>query len=91
MIIKILLFLLPVALAVPLAQIGSSELVSRSTAGYKLPPGLQGCQTANIPITLPSGLSIPNGQSISLITVGRGIQNYTCTNGAYVSIGALAK
>lgn len=35
-------------------------------------------------------LSQPSDQSLLAVTVGRGIQNYTCSNGAYASDGALA-
>ncbi|TYJ52394.1 hypothetical protein B9479_007012 [Cryptococcus floricola] len=51
----------------------------------------QGCSVSNITVALgSSSLSLVDGQSSSTIAVGRGIQNYTCTSGAYVSTGALA-
>ncbi|KIR40052.1 hypothetical protein I307_04848 [Cryptococcus deuterogattii 99/473] len=37
-----------------------------------------------------SSLAVSDGEVSSMIAVGRGIQNYTCTSGVYVSIGALA-
>jgi hypothetical protein len=45
-------------------------------------------------VPLPSNqttLSVPSGQKTTIVTVGRGVQNYTCTSGAWVSVGALAK
>jgi hypothetical protein len=53
-----------------------------------------GCSTANLSVPLPDGqttLSVPTGQQTIYATTGRGIQNYTCTDGAWVSVGALAK
>ncbi|GFZ42886.1 hypothetical protein JCM24511_00604 [Saitozyma sp. JCM 24511] len=52
-----------------------------------------GCSTSNLSVPLPSGqttLSVPTGQQTIYATTGRGIQNYTCTDGAWVSVGALA-
>ncbi|WVQ77795.1 hypothetical protein IAR50_007485 [Cryptococcus sp. DSM 104548] len=50
-----------------------------------------GCSVSNITVPLgASTLAAVDGQSSSTIAVGRGIQNYTCTSGAYVSTGALA-
>ena len=77
----ILLPLAPLLLAKPLVQ-RSSKIDFASFSG---------CPTSSIPVPVPSGLTVPAGQNVSLITVGRGIQNYTCTNGTYVSAGALAK
>lgn len=79
-------FLLPLAsavLALPFNERWTTTNVDLSK--------LTGCSTSNIAIPLPSGLSIPDGQKPSLVTIGRGIQNYTCTKGVYVSTGALAK
>ncbi|WVF66734.1 hypothetical protein IAT40_001476 [Kwoniella sp. CBS 6097] len=45
--------------------------------------------TLSVPLT-GSSLAVPGGETTSMITVGRGVQNYTCTNGNYVSAGALA-
>ncbi|RSH94360.1 hypothetical protein EHS25_004163 [Saitozyma podzolica] len=53
-----------------------------------------GCSTSNLSVPLPNGqttLSVPTGQQTIYATTGRGIQNYTCTDGAWVSVGALAK
>lgn len=38
-----------------------------------------------------SNLTMPAGQSVTIATVSRGVQNYTCTGGTWVSNGALAK
>lgn len=53
----------------------------------------QSCSASNIRVPLdgPSNLAVSDGEVSSMIAVGRGIQNYTCNSGAYVSIGALAK
>ncbi|WRT65390.1 uncharacterized protein IL334_002333 [Kwoniella shivajii] len=55
----------------------------------KLP---QNCKVSNItlPLSGVASLSLPEGQVVSSVAVGRGIQNYTCTSGVYVSVGALA-
>ncbi|WOO79769.1 uncharacterized protein LOC62_02G003284 [Vanrija pseudolonga] len=48
---------------------------------------------AGLTLPLPANqtvLAMPAGQSVTLATVSRGVQNYTCTNGAWVSAGALA-
>ncbi|WWC87564.1 uncharacterized protein L201_002454 [Kwoniella dendrophila CBS 6074] len=52
----------------------------------------QNCQIINysVPFNGISGLTVPNNERVSRISVGRGIQNYTCTQGNYVSAGALA-
>ncbi|KAK1920846.1 hypothetical protein DB88DRAFT_513589 [Papiliotrema laurentii] len=48
------------------------------------------CPLGNFQIPLPSGLTLSPGQQVKFATVGRGTQNYTCTNGAFVSSGAVA-
>ncbi|ORY27679.1 hypothetical protein BCR39DRAFT_453828, partial [Naematelia encephala] len=48
------------------------------------------CPVANIKLSLPSGFAVPCGQTPELITVGSGVQNYTCTSGSWVTAGALA-
>jgi len=49
------------------------------------------CSIDNLQIPLPSGLTLAIGQNLSKVTLGRGTQNYTCTQGAFVSAGAVAK
>lgn len=49
---------------------------------------------SNFTLPLPANqtvLTMPPGQEVTIATVSRGVQNYTCTNGAWVSAGALAK
>nr|XP_019012364.1 uncharacterized protein I206_03211 [Kwoniella pini CBS 10737]OCF51145.1 hypothetical protein I206_03211 [Kwoniella pini CBS 10737] len=91
--------LLPAALSAPAADTSSSNVDLRSLASIsksnlkslasKIP---QNCQLTNITVPLngQDGLSVPAGQVVSNVAVGRGIQNYTCSSGAYVSAGALA-
>ncbi|KAL0242205.1 hypothetical protein I308_105834 [Cryptococcus tetragattii IND107] len=52
----------------------------------------QSCSVSSIPVPLDgqSNLAVSDGEVSSMIAVGRGIQNYTCTSRAYVSTGALA-
>ncbi|CAD6581913.1 MAG: hypothetical protein TREMPRED_003133 [Tremellales sp. Tagirdzhanova-0007] len=86
-----LLLLLPFTLAKLTGSNGLTSLIARwNDPDFTLSPELQGCSTSNFQLDLPTGLSVPSNQSVSLVTVGRGIQNYTCTNGTYVSNGALA-
>ncbi|KAK4690048.1 hypothetical protein P7C73_g74, partial [Tremellales sp. Uapishka_1] len=51
-----------------------------------------GCSTSGltVPLSGQTTLALPSGQAVSMVTTGRGIQNYTCTGGAYVSVGAVA-
>ena len=52
------------------------------------------CDVSRLAVPLPMNqttLSVPMDQTISLVTLGRGVQNYTCTDGLWVSKGALAK
>lgn len=53
----------------------------------------QSCSVSSIPVPLDgqSNLAVSDGEVSSMIAVGRGIQNHTCTSRAYVSTGALAK
>jgi len=52
---------------------------------------LQGCPVGNIRVPLAGvNLTVPAGQNTSIITLGRGVQNYTCENGTFVSVGAVA-
>jgi hypothetical protein len=78
-----LVALLPLALALP-ASSGLSVSHLKST----------GCSTSQIAVPLPSNqstLSVPAGQKTIYATVGRGVQNYTCTSGTWTNVGALAK
>ncbi|WVR04100.1 hypothetical protein IAU60_001099 [Kwoniella sp. DSM 27419] len=43
-----------------------------------------------VPLGDDSQLAVPCEQKTTHITIGRGVQNYTCADGAYVSAGALA-
>ncbi|KAI5477844.1 hypothetical protein MNV49_005829 [Pseudohyphozyma bogoriensis] len=42
-------------------------------------------------LTGQTNLSIPAGEVARYVSIGRGIQNYTCTNSTWTSIGALAR
>ncbi len=86
-----LLILLPAVFGIPLLEAAISTLAERHQSGFDLLNLPQGCSTSGIPVPVPKGLSVPSGQNTSLITVGRGVQNYTCTKGVYLNIGALAK
>ncbi|KZT51750.1 hypothetical protein CALCODRAFT_503164 [Calocera cornea HHB12733] len=49
---------------------------------------------ANLAAELPANLSAllpPSSDSLSQVTIGFGTQNYTCTGGKYVNVGALAQ
>ncbi|KAH8922241.1 hypothetical protein BT69DRAFT_1263715 [Atractiella rhizophila] len=51
------------------------------------------CPVSKAVLTLPKNqtqLVLPTGQAPVFIGLGVGTQNYTCTNGAYVSAGAVA-
>jgi len=52
------------------------------------------CSLSGVKLQLPANqtqLIIPSGQSPNFVTVGSGVQNYTCgSTGTYTSIGALA-
>ena len=86
------LLMLPFTLAKVTGSNSLTSLIARwSAPDFILSPDLQGCPTSGFQLDLPTGLSVPSKQTVSLITVGRGIQNYTCTNGTYASNGALAK
>ncbi|WVN90516.1 uncharacterized protein L203_105752 [Cryptococcus depauperatus CBS 7841] len=85
------LFVLPVVWSAPVAEsvpdIGNWPDVGRS--GNSWPRSCSVSKVA-VPLGNQSKLVVPSGETSSIITVGRGIQNYTCTSGAYVSVGALA-
>ncbi|WVQ94347.1 hypothetical protein IAU59_001426 [Kwoniella sp. CBS 9459] len=50
----------------------------------------QNCAVGTLSVPVAGSLAVPAGQAVSMVTVGRGVQNYTCTNGTYASAGALA-
>ncbi|OCF42517.1 hypothetical protein I317_03633 [Kwoniella heveanensis CBS 569] len=81
------------AAAVPttLASIQSADFKSLLSS-EKIPQNCPINKTLTVPLSAAAGgtLAVPAGQAVSMITVGRGVQNYTCTNGTYVSAGALA-
>ncbi|WVQ83500.1 hypothetical protein IAT38_005641 [Cryptococcus sp. DSM 104549] len=86
---------LPSILSLPLDPRGDdvSSLSFLSTTNFKSLASIlpQACSVSKISVPLGvSTLTVPAGQSSSTIAVGRGVQNYTCTAGAYVSTGALA-
>jgi hypothetical protein len=49
------------------------------------------CPTQNVAVPLIAGLQVPPGEKTVYVGLGRGVQNYTCTAGKYVSAGAVAK
>jgi len=58
-------------------------------------PRVQGCDLSQVHLTdLPSGqtnVTVNSNATPLFVTVGVGVQNYTCQNGAYISIGAVAQ
>jgi len=52
----------------------------------------EGCPVSNDTLTLPAGSSIavPSGQTPIAVTMGVGVQNYTCSNGTFTTAGAVA-
>ncbi|RXK35677.1 hypothetical protein M231_07050 [Tremella mesenterica] len=51
------------------------------------------CPLNGLAVPLPTdqtALTVPAGQRLMYVALGRGIQNYTCSAGAYVTAGALA-
>jgi len=48
----------------------------------------EGCPVSNDTLTLPAGSSIavPSGQTPIAVTMGVGVQNYTCSNGTFTSV-----
>ncbi|WVW79694.1 hypothetical protein I302_101664 [Kwoniella bestiolae CBS 10118] len=92
--------MVPLVLSAPAASTASTSNVdfkSSSSIQKSTFPTLaaripQNCPVSNITVPLSSvaGLSVPSGQVVSAIAVGRGVQNYTCSNGTYASAGALA-
>ncbi|OCF58363.1 hypothetical protein L486_04396 [Kwoniella mangroviensis CBS 10435] len=95
-----LLALLSIVLSAPAASTASTssvDLKSLSSIQRSNFPDIaskipRNCPVGNISVPLNgiAGLSLPSGQTVSNIAVGRGIQNYTCTSGTYASAGALA-
>lgn len=87
-----LLALLPVALSAPAIAPDHLSSLSKFTSALTTQ-----CSAAKVAVPLPANasfasvLSTSAGEKTEIITVGRGVQNYTCTAGKYVSAGALAK
>jgi hypothetical protein len=52
---------------------------------------LSACPASSVNIPLPVGLALSANETANLVTVRRGIENYTCTNGTFVSAGAVAE
>lgn len=73
-----------------LAFTGSA--LARPTARWS-PNGATGCDIGTVPLDLPAGpeLAVPAGRKLMLATVATGVQNYTCSDGVWVSAGALAE
>lgn len=49
-------------------------------------PNIANCPVSSDVLSLPSGLSIPDGQAPVNIALGVGVQNYTCTDGKYTYV-----
>ena len=49
------------------------------------------CPLKGFDIPLPIGLVAAPNQQVTFAMVGRGTQNYTCSNGSFTSAGAVAK
>lgn len=62
-----------------------------STAVHPL-TNIASCPVNNVTLPLPAGatIAVPSGQTLLAVSMGVGVQNYTCTNGTYVSAGAVA-
>lgn len=90
-----LVALVPIlALSLPFSLDSYLHSLNLSASSLNIPRTLsQSCSVSNIPVPLgdQTTLSISDDEVSSMITAGRGIQNYTCISGAYVSTGALAK
>ncbi|WVQ85920.1 hypothetical protein IAT38_008088 [Cryptococcus sp. DSM 104549] len=73
---------------------GDISSIASISSGFKniIPSLPKACSVSAISVPLASAatLVVPSGEKSSAIAVGQGIQNYTCTSGAYVSTGALA-
>lgn len=83
----LLLFVAPAAIAAP------TSLASLQKSNFQdLTRGLsQKCTLNKLAIPVPAGISLTKGEALVFATVGRGVQNYTCTAGKFVSAGAVAK
>ncbi|KAH8918496.1 hypothetical protein BT69DRAFT_575171 [Atractiella rhizophila] len=63
------------------------------TGGNPPPQGQKTrCDVSDVALTFQQGsnLTFPSNEKLNFVTVGRGTQNYTCTNGKFTSIGAVA-
>ncbi|KAL7008475.1 hypothetical protein EMMF5_001736 [Cystobasidiomycetes sp. EMM_F5] len=61
-----------------------------SFGGNRFAPKLTGCDVSKATFDLPSGVAIPAGQTPTFVALGRGVQNYTCTNGTFAKNMAVA-
>lgn len=83
-----LILLLPLTLASPITSLAALQSADLGTLAKSVPGT---CSAESIKIPVPAGLALSTGQKTSLVTVGRGTQNYTCINGTFVSAGAVAE
>jgi len=84
-----------VALPIAVLNAAPSRLPIPNLAASSVHPLLNfaGCPIANATLSLPSTqttISVPVGQVPVNVAVGVGVQNYTCSNGTYASVGAVA-
>lgn len=75
MLFAILLALVPFALAAPTPDMSTSS----------------SCPVSSIEVPIIPGIERSAGEQTIFSTVGRGVQNYTCTAGKWLSAGALAE
>ena len=81
------LLVLPVCLGLPSIVHDAASLVARTALSFP-----QKCNVSSVPIPLPSNqTTLTSVGTTEITTLGRGIQNYTCSSGLWVSTGALAK
>jgi len=75
-----------------LSQISTVLAFVAFVSAIPFPRQLTRCDVSKQAINFPAGsaISVPAGMVPTFVTVGRGIQNYTCTAGAFVSTGAVA-
>lgn len=84
MLFSTLTFLVATAMALPHTSNPMHALSTRAI--------FPNCPVGNIQVPLRGqNLTVPAGEKTPLIMLGRGTQNYTCTNNAYVAAGAVAK
>lgn len=83
-----LLLLLPLTLASPLSSLAARQSDDFAALAQTIPAT---CPANNVRIPLPTNFTLSANETTHLVTVGRGTQNYTCTNGTFVSAGAVAE